>query len=42
MRTNIFIYKEATHSSPDLMEKPPLLVTFYQLFQQKTGPLDLR
>ena len=30
---------EATHSSLDLFEKPPLLVTFDQSFEQKTGPL---
>ena len=30
---------EATHSSLDLFKKPPLLVTFDQSFEQKTGPL---
>ena len=39
MRTKIVIPSEATHSSLDLFEKPPLLVTFDQSFQQKTGPL---
>ena len=39
MRTNIVIPSEATHSSLDLFEKPPLLVTFDQPFEQKTGPL---
>ena len=40
MRTNIVIpSSEATHSSLDLFEKPPLLVTFDQSFEQKTGPL---
>ena len=39
MRTNIVIPTEATHSSLDLFEKPPLLVTFDQSFEQKTGPL---
>ena len=39
MRTNIVIPSEATHSSLDLFEKPPLLVTFDQSFEQKTGPL---
>ena len=39
MRTNIVIPFEATHSSLDLFEKPPLLVTFDQSFEQKTGPL---
>ena len=39
MRTNIVIPSEATHSSLDLFEKPPVLVTFDQSFEQKTGPL---
>ena len=39
MRANIVIPSEATHSSLDLFEKPPLLVTFDQAFEQKTGPL---
>ena len=39
MRTNMVIPTEATHSSLDLFEKPPLLVTFDQSFEQKTGPL---
>ena len=39
MRTNIVIPSEATHSSLDLFEKPTLLVTFDQSFEQKTGPL---
>ena len=39
MRTNIVIPSKATHSSLDLFEKPPLLVTFDQSFEQKTGPL---
>ena len=39
MRTNIVIPSEATHSSSDLFEKPLLLVTFDQSFEQKTGPL---
>ena len=39
MRTNIVIPSEATHSSLDSFEKPPLLVTFDQSFEQKTGPL---
>ena len=39
MRTNIVIPSAATHSSLDLFEKPPLLVTFDQSFEQKTGPL---
>ena len=39
MRTNIVIPSEATHSSLDLFEKPPLLVTFDQSFERKTGPL---
>ena len=39
MRTNIVIPSEATHSSLDLFEKLPLLVTFDQSFEQKTGPL---
>ena len=39
MRTNIVIPSEATHSSLDLFEKPVLLVTFDQSFEQKTGPL---
>ena len=39
MRTNFVIPTEATHSSLDLFEKPPLLVTFDQSFKQKTGPL---
>lgn len=30
---------EATHSSLDLFEKAPLLVTFEQAFEQKIGPL---
>ena len=39
MQTNIVIPSEATHSSLDLFEKPPLLVTYDQSFEQKTGPL---
>ena len=39
MRANIVIPSEATHISLDLFEKPPLLVTFDQAFEQKTGPL---
>ena len=39
MRANILIPSVATHSSMDLLEKPPLLVTFDQVFAQKTGPL---
>ena len=39
MRTNIVIPSEATQSSLDLFEKPPLLVTFDQSFEQTTGPL---
>ena len=39
MRTNIVIPFEAAHSSTDLFEKPALLVTFEQSFDQKTGPL---
>ena len=39
MRTNIVIPSEANHSSLDLIEKPPLLITFDQSFEQKTGPL---
>ena len=39
MRTNIVIPSKATHNSLDLFEKPPLLVTFDQPFEQKTGPL---
>ena len=39
MRTNIVIPSKATHSSLDLFEKPPLLVTFDQSFEQKTGPI---
>ena len=35
----IFIPTEATHSSLNLFEKPPLLATFDQSFEQKTGPL---
>lgn len=38
MRSNIVIPTEATHSSLDLFEKPPLLVTFDQSFEQRTGP----
>ena len=40
MRTNIVIPSEATHSSLDLFEKPPLLVTFDQSFEQKTAPFN--
>ena len=39
MRTNIVIPSEATHSSLDLFEKPFLLVTFDQSFEQNTGTL---
>ena len=39
MRTKILKSSEATHSSLDLFEKPPLLVTFDQSFEQKTVPL---
>ena len=39
MRSNLMLPAEATHSSLDLFEKPPLLVTFDQSFEQKTGPL---
>ena len=35
IRTNIVIQCEATHSSLDLFEKPTLLVTFDQSFEQK-------
>ena len=35
MRTNIVIPSEATHSSLHLFEKPLLLVTFDELFEQK-------
>ena len=34
MRTNSVIPSEATHCSLDLFEKPPLLVTFVQSFEQ--------
>ena len=30
---------EATHSSLDLFEKPPLLLTFENAFTQKIGPI---
>ena len=39
MQTNIVIPSEATHSCLDLFEKPRLLVTFDQSFEQKTRPL---
>ena len=39
MRTIIVIPTEATHTSLDLFEKPPFLVTFDQPFEQKRGPL---
>ena len=39
MRANLVIPSEGTHSSLELFEKPPLLVTFDQAFEQKTGPL---
>ena len=39
MRTNIVLPSEAIHSSLDLFEKPPLLVTVDQSFEQKIGPL---
>ena len=39
LQTNIVIPSEATHSSLDLFEKPSLLVTLDQSFEQKTGPL---
>ena len=39
MRNNIVIPSAATHSSLDLFERPPLLVTFDQSSVQKTGPL---
>ena len=39
MRANIVIPSEVTHGSLDLFKKPPLLVTFDQVFEQKTGPL---
>ena len=39
MQNNIVMPSEAAHSSLDLFEKPPLLVTFDQPFEQKTGPL---
>ena len=39
MRNNLALPFEATHSSLDLFEKPPLLVTFDQSFEQKTGPI---
>ena len=32
------IPSEATHSTLDLFEKPPLLVTFANAFTQKIGP----
>ena len=41
MRTNIVIPSEATHSSSDLFEKPPLLVTFDQSFEQKTFEFEV-
>ena len=41
MRTYIVIPSEATHSSFDLFEKPLLLLTFDQSFEQKTGPFYL-
>ena len=41
MRINILIPSEATHISLDLIEKPPLLVTFDRSFEQKTGQLYL-
>ena len=37
MISNLFP-SEATHSSLDLFEKPPLLVTFENAFTQKIGP----
>ena len=39
MRANLVIPSEVTHSSLELFVKPPLLVTFDQAFEQKTGPL---
>ena len=39
MRAKIVIPSEATHIALDFFEKPPLLVTFDQAFEQKTGPL---
>ena len=39
MRTNIVIPSEATHCSLDLFDKPPLLVTFDQSIEQRTGPI---
>ena len=39
MRAKIVIPSQAAHSSMDLFEKHPLLVTFDQAFEQKTGPL---
>ena len=39
MRTNIVIPSAAPHSSLDLFEKPSLVVTFDQPFEQKTRPL---
>ena len=39
MRTNIVIPSEATLSSSDIFEKPPLLLTSEHSFDQKTGPL---
>ena len=33
-----FLLTEATHSSLDLFEKPPLLVTFENAFTQNFGP----
>ena len=39
MRTNIVKPSEVTQSSLDLFEKPRLLVTFDQSFEQKNGPL---
>ena len=39
MLNNFALPTEATHSSLDIFEKPPLLVTFDHSFEQKTGPL---
>ena len=39
MRANSVIPSEATHSSLNLLLKPPLLVTFDQAFEQKSGHL---
>ena len=40
MLNNFALPTEATHSSLDIFEKPPLLVTFDHFFEQKTEPLS--